>query len=87
MSAEMEKQYITRHLEVQKQLTGEYPCGWYVGRMSPRSTTLVLEVYKELGIPLLWHSDSYADDLPYWVDVPGEAGVEKPEGMLVIPYT
>lgn len=30
---------------------------------------------------------SYADDLPYWVDVPAEKDEEKPEGMLMIPYS
>ena len=45
------------------------------------------DVYKEMGVPLLWDSDSYADDLPYWVDVPSEKNEEKPQGMLMIPYS
>jgi hypothetical protein len=40
-----------------------------------------------MGIPLLWESDSYADDVPYWVDVPAEADSPNPEGMLMIPYS
>jgi hypothetical protein len=87
MQPELEKQYIARQLKVLKELTGEYPCGWYYGRLSPRSKALVHEVYKEHGIPLLWESDSYNDDLPYWTDVPAESGTEKPEGMLMVPYT
>jgi len=87
MQPELEKQYIARQLKVLKDLTGEYPCGWYYGRLSPRSKALVHEVYKEHGIPLIWESDSYNDDLPYWVDVPAESGSEKPEGMLMVPYT
>ncbi|KAK1045573.1 hypothetical protein LTR33_015170 [Friedmanniomyces endolithicus] len=87
MSPELEKAYIFRQLEVLKKLTGEYPVGWYYGRLSPRSRGLVHEVYKEMGVPLVWESDSYCDDLPYWVDVAAEKGDEKPEGMLMVPYT
>jgi len=87
MPPELEKEYIVRQLKVLKELTGEYPAGWYYGRLSPRSKALVHEVYKEQGVPLLWQSDSYCDDLPYWVDVPAEAESEKPEGMLMVPYT
>ena len=87
MPAEQEKQYIERQLKAVKDITGEYPCGWYYGRLSPRSRALVHEVYKEQGIPLLWESDSYCDDLPYWVDVPAEKDSPNPEGMLMVPYT
>lgn len=82
-----EKTYIKRQLESVKQLTGEYPGGWYYGRLSPRSRALVWEVYKEMGVKLAWESDTYCDDLPYWVDVPAEKDEAKPEGMLMIPYT
>ena len=87
MPPDLEKEYIERQLKVMKELTGEYPGGWYYGRLSPRSKTLVHEVYREHGIQLAWESDSYCDDLPYWVDVPAEKDEEKPEGMLMIPYT
>ncbi|THW28630.1 glycoside hydrolase/deacetylase [Aureobasidium pullulans] len=84
---EKEKEYIRKGVDAIKDVTGEYPKGWYYGRLSPKSQALVWDVYKEMGIPLLWMSDSYADDVPYWVDVPAEKGVEKPEGMLMIPYS
>lgn len=87
MDPELEKEYIRRQLKAVKELTGEYPCGWYYGRLSPRSRALVWEVYKEQGVQLLWESDTYCDDLPYWIDVPAEKDTEKPEGMLMIPYT
>lgn len=83
----MEKQYILRQLQCLKQLTGEYPGGWYYGRLSPRSRGLVHEVYKEQGIPLIWEADSYCDDLPYWVDVPAEADDPDSKGMLMLPYS
>ncbi|KAH9272379.1 60S ribosomal protein L44 [Batrachochytrium salamandrivorans] len=56
------------------------PVGWYTGRIGPNSRNLVLEEYKKLGLELLYDSDAYNDDLPYWVKAQGE-------GHLVIPYT
>jgi peptidoglycan/xylan/chitin deacetylase (PgdA/CDA1 family) len=55
--------------------TGSRPLGWYLGRCTVNTRTLVME---EGGF--LYDSDSYADDLPYWV-----AGPKGPH--LVIPYT
>ena len=55
--------------------TGERPLGWYTGRSSEHSLKLVLA---DGGF--LYSSDSYADDLPYWV-----AGPNGPH--LIIPYT
>jgi peptidoglycan/xylan/chitin deacetylase (PgdA/CDA1 family) len=54
---------------------GQRPVGWYTGRISPNTRRLVVE---EGGF--LYDSDSYADELPYWVDVGGT-------DHLVIPYT
>ena len=31
-----------------------------------RSRALIARVFKEEGIPLLWYSDDYSDDLPHW---------------------
>lgn len=87
MSPELEKEYIFRQLKVLKDMTGEYPVGWYYGRLSPRSKALVWEAHKELDIPLKWMSDAYCDDLPFWVDVPAEKDAEKAEGMLMVPYS
>ena len=41
------------------------PLGWYLGRCSMNTTKLVME---EGGFA--YSSDSYADDLPYWVNGP-----------------
>jgi peptidoglycan/xylan/chitin deacetylase (PgdA/CDA1 family) len=87
MSAEKEKVYIKKEIETIAKICGSPPKGWYYGRLSARSQALVWEVYKEMGVPLLWDSDSYADDLPYWVDVPAEKNDENPKGMLMIPYS
>ncbi len=56
--------------------TGERPFGWYTGRSSENTLPLVLA---EGGF--LYSSDSYADDLPYWVMGPSKAP------HLIIPYT
>jgi putative urate catabolism protein len=62
---------IALHAEV----TGARPTGWYTGRCSEHSVRLVAE---EGGFA--YTSDSYADDLPYWVRF-GD------HDQLVIPYT
>ncbi|KIX95230.1 uncharacterized protein Z520_09147 [Fonsecaea multimorphosa CBS 102226] len=95
MPAEQEKEMIRKGLESLKAVTGEYPVGWYYGRLSSRSRALVWDVYDEMGLPLLWQSDSYSDDIPYWVDVPAEQAMvaegkrnkENCVGMLMVPYT
>ena len=55
--------------------TGERPLGWYTGRSSVHTLKAVLD---DGGF--LYSSDSYADDLPYWVN-----GPKGPH--LIIPYT
>ena len=87
MSAEQEKQYVVRQLHSLKATTGSYPVGWYCGRISPHSKALIWEAHHEMGIPLLYESDSYSDDVPYWVDVPAEKGSADPHGMLMVPYS
>src|SRR5207248_6101993 len=57
-------------------VTGERPLGWYTGRCSINTLRLVME---EGGF--LYSSDSYADDLPYWVSSP------RGGRHLIIPYT
>jgi allantoinase len=57
------------------ELTGTAPLGWYTGRDSPRTRRLLVE-----HGGYLYDSDSYADDLPYWVQVGDVA-------HLVVPYT
>ncbi|KIW01553.1 uncharacterized protein PV09_07030 [Verruconis gallopava] len=81
---EKEREYIKTAILSLKRLSGYAPKGWYYGRPSPQSKTLVREVYDELGEELLWYSDSYADDLPYWTDVPTKHGVK---GQLIVPYS
>lgn len=87
MSPKEEKQYIRRQLQSLKETTGSYPAGWFVGRCSPHTRALIHEVHQEQNIPLLYSSDTFSDDIPYWSDVPAEKSIEAPEGMLMIPYS
>ncbi|KAF2815269.1 polysaccharide deacetylase [Mytilinidion resinicola] len=88
-SIEKEKEYIRKGIESLKALTGYAPRGWYYGCNSPHSRTLVPEVYEELGEELVWASDTYADDVPYWIDLPTEASKsdEEAKGCLMVPYS
>jgi putative urate catabolism protein len=70
-----ERAEIARCVEVIERLTGTRPVGWYTGRISPNTRRLVAE-----HGGFLYDSDSYADDLPFYVTAAG-----KP--MLIIPYT
>jgi len=72
---EAEREHLQRAIAIHTQVTGNRPLGWYTGRNSPNTRRLVVE---EGGF--LYDSDSYADDLPYWV-------VENGKPHLVIPYT
>jgi putative urate catabolism protein len=70
-----ERRHLRRAIHIHQNITGERPLGWYTGRSSVHTTKLVME---EGGF--LYSSDSYADDLPYWI-----RGPRGPH--LIIPYT
>jgi allantoinase len=62
---------------------GFTPLGWYTGRDSPNTRRLVVE-----HGGLLYDSDSYADDLPYWATVTvGNPEEQRDVPHLVVPYT
>jgi putative urate catabolism protein len=71
-----EDTHMREAIRLHTEATGERPYGWYTGRTSEHTLGLVLA---DGGF--LYSSDSYADDLPYWVN--GADG--KPH--LIIPYT
>jgi putative urate catabolism protein len=75
-----ERADIAEATEVLTRLTGERPLGWYTGRDSPNTRRLVVE-----HGGYLYDSDSYADDLPYWVPVQPDG--RSVRGHLVVPYT
>jgi len=86
-SVEKEKEYIKKGIRSLKNLTGYAPKGWYYGRPSPHSRTLIPQVYEEMGEELVWASDTYADDVPYWIDLPTEREKPNPKGCLMVPYS
>ena len=75
MPLDEERKQIAEAIKVHTEITGERPLGWYTGRDSPNTRDLIME-----HGGFLYDSDSYADDLPYWV-----FDYDKPH--LIIPYT
>ncbi|MNF38732.1 Peptidoglycan deacetylase [compost metagenome] len=69
-----ERRHIQLTLAVIERTCGKRPVGWYTGRVSQNTRRLL----REAG-GLLYSSDAYNDDLPYWL--PGSAA------HLVIPYS
>lgn len=72
---ETEQAHLAEAVGIHRELTGAAPSGWYTGRDSPHTRELVVE-----HGGFLYDSDSYADDLPYWVRV-------QDTDHLVVPYT
>jgi putative urate catabolism protein len=70
-----ERAHLRDAIRIHTETTGERPLGWYTGRSSVHTLKLVLD---DGGF--LYSSDSYADDLPYWVN-----GPKGPH--LIIPYS
>src|SRR5207244_12199370 len=69
-----ERDHMRRSIQAIERACGRRPVGWYTGRVSENTRRLVVE---EGGF--LYDSDSYADELPYWLEVAGR-------DHLVIPY-
>ena len=72
---DMEREHLSKAIEIITQLTGERPLGWYTGRTSVNTRRLLVE---EGGF--LYDADDYNDDLPFWTEVDGKR-------HLVVPYT
>ncbi|MDQ2066923.1 allantoinase PuuE [Xinfangfangia sp. CPCC 101601] len=75
MPAEEEARQIAESFRLHEEVVGEPPLGWYTGRCSMNTVALTAQTHK-----LAWISDTYDDDLPYWLEV-GD------HDQLVIPYT
>jgi allantoinase len=78
-----ERAHMAEAIAILRDTFGSAPLGWYTGRDSPNTRRLVVE-----HGGLLYDSDSYADDLPYWtnVEIGGEAQ-QRHVPHLVVPYT
>ncbi|MDE3238850.1 MAG: allantoinase PuuE [Paracoccaceae bacterium] len=70
-----ERAAIAEAIRLHTEVVGERPLGWYTGRCSANTVRLVAE---EGGFAYI--SDTYDDDLPYWLEV-GD------RDQLIIPYT
>jgi putative urate catabolism protein len=73
--ADEEREHIREAVRIHTQVAGARPVGFYQGKASVNTTKLVME---EGGF--VYSSDSYADDLPYFIK--GPYGPH-----LIIPYT
>ena len=71
----LEKEHIIKCYQEINEIFGNPPSGWYTGRCSPNTRRLVVE-----NTDVIYDSDSYADDLPYWEIVNNKK-------HLIIPYT
>ncbi len=75
MDPEEERAQMREAIRLHAEVTGAPPRGWYTGRCSEHTLRLAAE---EGAFDYV--ADSYADELPYWVEI-GE------RAQLVIPYT
>ena len=75
-----EREHMRLGLDAIEQLTGTRPLGWYTGRDSPNTRRLVADDDR-----LVYDSDHYGDDLPFWTQVARTDGSVVPR--LVVPYT
>lgn len=75
-----ERADLIEAIRLHTEVTGERPQGMYLGRTSVWSVRLAAA---EGGFDYI--SDTYDDDLPYWLDHDGHGNAMAPQ--LVIPYT
>jgi putative urate catabolism protein len=75
MPEEQEARQIEESIRVHTEVTGTRPTGWYTGRMSINTRKLLVRAGG-----FAYDADSFADELPYWVDVDGH-------DHLIVPYT
>jgi allantoinase len=80
IDAATEREHLQRAVATITRLTGQPPLGWYTGRDSPQTRSLVVA---QGGF--LYDADYYGDDLPFWTRVSLEDGTQTPH--LVVPYT
>lgn len=79
MDEATERAHMQEAIGIIRSMTGSAPLGWYTGRDSPNTRRLVVE-----HGGFLYDADSYADDLPYWVEVEANGALHP---HLVVPYT
>lgn len=73
VSEVVEREHILKTIQIIQTLTHKKVVGWYTGKRSVHTRKLIVEA------GLQYDSESYADDLPYWVK-------ESDQNHLIIPY-
>ena len=71
----IEREHLQQAIEIHQQICGTRPLGWYTGRTSENTRTLLVE---EGGF--IYDADDYSDDLPFWSRLSDEP-------HLIVPYT
>lgn len=87
-SLEDDKAYIKKSCLALEAATGEFPVGAYFGRGTPNTASLLPIMWKEMGHKMLYTSEVYNEDSPYWIDPAFEKDLPKKdkEGLLMVPY-
>ena len=80
MDESLEREHMALGIAAITRLTGQAPLGWYTGRDSPATRRLVAD-----HGGLVYDSDYYGDELPFWLQVRKSDGTLAPQ--LVVPYT
>ena len=75
MPEDEERAQIAEAIRLHTEVTGTPPRGWYTGRCSNNTVRLTAETGQ-----FAYVADSYADDLPYWMEFDGKE-------QLITPYT
>ena len=75
VAEDIEREHILKAKDTIRELTGQPPVGFYCGRVSANSRRLAIACGG-----LLYDSDAYDDDIPYWLEL------EDGGRHLVIPY-
>lgn len=88
LDLEADKENIKKACLSLKKSTGEMPVGVYFGRGTPNTRALFPVAFEEMRAELLYSSEAYNDDVPYWQDVPTEKDLpnKKKKGTLIVPY-
>jgi putative urate catabolism protein len=74
-----EREHMRLGMDAIEAVCGVRPLGWYTGRDSPNTRRLVADYGG-----FVYDSDSYGDDLPFWLQVRKTSGDLAPQ--LIVPY-
>ena len=70
-----EREHLQEAIQIHQQVCGTRPLGWYTGRTSENTRSLLIQ---EGGF--VYDADDYSDDLPFWSRLSDDP-------HLIVPYT